>query len=311
MERYFIITIDTESDNQWISNSKLTTDNSRYIPRFQNLCEKYGFKPVYLTDYTMANDDYYIDYIREKSNSGLCEVGMHLHAWDTPPITDYNNGGGKPYLIEYPDEVMYEKISAITEILEQRLKTKMVSHRAGRWALDKRYIDLLEKLGYRADCSVTPGINWSKFVGKESGGSNYSASKSEPHFLTEKKQLLEVPMTIKKLKMPFKIKTKSPKALLKSAYHSVCGKNIWLRPSVSTPEEIDMLLNTPEIKSGNYIEFMMHSSEFMPGGSPYFKDDAAIEKLYSELDVLFEKISSSYRGITLKDFCGLCKEDFR
>jgi len=71
MNKSFIITIDTESDNQWIENSKLTSENANFIWRFQNLCEKYGFLPVYLTDYTMASDEYYCGYMKGKTTRRL------------------------------------------------------------------------------------------------------------------------------------------------------------------------------------------------------------------------------------------------
>lgn len=303
MKKSFIITIDTESDNQWISNSRLSTENAKYIPRFQQLCEKYRFKPVYLTDYSMANDDYYIGYIREKQSDGLCEVGMHLHAWDTPPIADdVSEMPGKPYLIEYSDEVMYEKIATLTDLLEEKFKTKMVSHRAGRWAIDSRYIALLEKFGYNVDCSVTPGIDWSAQLGKQKGGSNYSTAPKLPYYLTETKNLLEVPMTVRKVKMPFELNAKSPKAFLKSVYYTAVGKNIWLRPSISVNEEIQILLNSVENENSDYLEFMMHSSEFMPGGSPYYGTKQDIDGLFEDLEILFETISNRYIGTTLNEY---------
>ena len=33
--KYFIITIDTEADNQWDLDNKITTKNSHFLPRFQ------------------------------------------------------------------------------------------------------------------------------------------------------------------------------------------------------------------------------------------------------------------------------------
>ena len=50
----FIITLDTEGDNLWESGPVITTQNTRFLPRFQALCEKYSFKPVWLTNYEMA-----------------------------------------------------------------------------------------------------------------------------------------------------------------------------------------------------------------------------------------------------------------
>jgi hypothetical protein len=51
-----------------------------------------------------------------------------------------------------------------------------------------------------------------------------------------------------------------------------------------------------------YAEFMLHSSEFMPGGSPTFPDAASIESLYRDLEALFERIQGKFRGCTLAEF---------
>ena len=49
--------------------------------------------------------------------------------------------------------------------------------------------------------------------------------------------------------------------------------------------------------------FMLHSSELMPGGSPYFPDEVSIEKEYNTLKSLFDYLSAmSYEGITLNDY---------
>nr|BAE19861.1 lipopolysaccahride biosynthesis [Edwardsiella tarda] len=73
----FIITIDTEGDNLWQNHDRITTENARYLPRFQQLCEKYGFKPVYLTNYEMASDPVYVEFAQDVIARGCGEVGMH------------------------------------------------------------------------------------------------------------------------------------------------------------------------------------------------------------------------------------------
>jgi hypothetical protein len=50
------------------------------------------------------------------------------------------------------------------------------------------------------------------------------------------------------------------------------------------------------------MEFMLHSSELMPGGSPTFKTPADIESLYADLKVLFSNAAKQYRGQTLREF---------
>ena len=60
MKKKFIVTIDTEGDDLWTTKitrnglKEITTENAKNLERFQNLCEKYGFVPVYLTNYEMA-----------------------------------------------------------------------------------------------------------------------------------------------------------------------------------------------------------------------------------------------------------------
>lgn len=58
MSKKFIITIDTEGDGQWNPEAPCSTANAKYIPRFQELSEKYGFYPTWLTNYEMVNDPY-------------------------------------------------------------------------------------------------------------------------------------------------------------------------------------------------------------------------------------------------------------
>ena len=52
----------------------------------------------------------------------------------------------------------------------------------------------------------------------------------------------------------------------------------------------------------SHMEFMLHSSEFMPGGSPDFSSAADIEQLYETLEMLFEELATWCRGRTLKEF---------
>ena len=51
-----------------------------------------------------------------------------------------------------------------------------------------------------------------------------------------------------------------------------------------------------------YLEFMIHSAELMPFGSPTFPSEGAIEKLYQDMEQLFARLSKEYRGIGLSDY---------
>lgn len=303
-DKMMLITIDTESDNQWDASKTQSTENARFLPRFQAVCEKFGFKPVYLVDYSMAQDAFLKEFLSERQNQAKCEIGMHLHAWDTPPAHSLDASvRGRPYLIEYPDQIMREKLKRLDGKLTETFGQKCVSHRAGRWAMDDRYFQMLSELGYQIDCSVTPGVNWKGKIGAKAGGADYSASPQTP-YIHKASGILEVPVTIRTIHgVPLSLRG-TLKQILKSARDALLGRKTWIRPSLSRLEDMQKVLEMidHEPASPQYIEMMMHSSEFMPGGSPYYKTTSDIDKMYEELEKLFESIrSSGYCGITMRE----------
>lgn len=307
----FLITIDTEGDNLWQNHNSITTENARFLPRFQALCEKYNFKPVYLTNYEMAIDPFYVEFARDVIARGTGEVGMHLHAWNSPPaapLTD-DDWRYKPYLIEYSDEQMKEKVEFMTHLLEDTFQTKMLSHRAGRWAFDERYAKLLLQLGYQVDCSVTPKVNWQTAKGAPQGhgGTDYRHFPHQAYFIDENdiskpghSSLLEVPMSIQ-YKHSALINT------FKQGYDRLRGKVRspsvnWLRPTGGNVDTMKRVVKQTLEQGNDYVEYMLHSSEYMPGGSPTFKTGADIEALYDDLEALFSALQNQFVGMTLAEY---------
>lgn len=309
--KHFLISIDTEGDNlwKWDRKSPITTENAKYLPRFQDLCNKYGFKPTYLTNYEMAMDSGFVDFAKRGQQRGDCEVGMHLHAWNNPPYYELpvrsDMNPGKPYLIEYPEEIMEQKISLMTELLEQLFECKPITHRAGRWATNNVYFRLLDKFGYRVDCSVTPLISWGNDPGQTQGsyGTDYSDYPQSAYRIPDT-SIFEIPVTVKRDHRRIPNETGSIRRSLKLYKRARDGYgHLWLRPNGKNLE--DLLYLTELVKKSSkddYLMFMLHSSEFMPGGSPTFDTEEKIEKLYKDLDVLFNAISKSFEGMTIGEY---------
>lgn len=302
----FIITVDTEGDNlwDWSEGKEITTENAKYIPRFQELCEKYGFKPVYLTNYEMANDFYFVNYIGSKAKQGLCEVGMHLHAWNTPPVYSLpNRFGGNPYITEYPQDIVDAKVETMQRLLTERFEQEIISHRAGRWATNSSYFDCLARHGIRVDCSVTPDLDLSGLSGCFlNSGSDYRKTPKSAYYIHP--QILEVPMTTRKI---HHFRDGSIKRRVKAL---LTGEAFWLRPIKKSLADLLYLTKFVEKEvDSEYLEFMIHSSELMPGGSIYFEDEESVEQLFSILDefykILFQR---GYIGVTLKDFLSKNRE---
>lgn len=309
----FLITIDTEGDNLWANPREITTRNARFLPRFQSLCERYGFKPTYLTNYEMAMDDFFVEFGRDAIGRGAAEIGMHLHAWNSPPVVPLTADDltHHPYLIEYPDAMMEEKIAFMTDLLEDRFRVKMLSHRAGRWAFDERYARLLVKHGYRVDCSVTPGISWSKQSGAPGGigGADYRQFPDFAYFLDlddisrpGRSTLLELPMTITRSWLRKTLPGLYEWGWIGKIANRLDYKPQWLRPNGVNGETMLRVVREADWAGLPYVEFMLHSSEFMPAGSPTFRDDESIEKAYIDMECLFEEVSNVFAGTTLAEY---------
>ena len=319
-ETPFIITIDAEGDDLWANPREITTRNAEYLPRFQSLCERFRFKPVYLANYEMAMSDVFVEFARDVLARGAGEIGMHLHAWNSPPLVPLTSDDFRfhPYLIEYPEAVMKEKIRTLTRLLEDRFDQEMISHRAGRWAFDARYAAILLDEGYGVDCSVTPGVDWCANLGDPSGngGSDYTGFPDRPYFLDSSDisrpatgTLLEVPMTTRWSSLYRKAPRAYRMPLLRQAAHRVSPKLSWLCPTpLLERHNLNAMLQLARAARADavaHLEFMLHSSELMPGGSPTFKDASDIERLYEHLEMLFEDLATWCRGTTLKEFRAL------
>jgi hypothetical protein len=221
------------------------------------------------------------------------EIGMHLHAWNSPPITN-DRLEGQAYLIEYPESVMRDKIKFMTDLLEERFGHKMTSHRAGRWAFDSRYARMLVQQDYRVDCSVTPHVSWTDVLGDPngSGGTDYTTFPARPYFMDLERidregnsPLLEVPVSIV----------------------SNASGTRWLRPNGQNRNSMLGVLKLACEEQWPCVEFMLHSSELMPGGSPTFQSPDEIEVLYDDLEALLGEAAARFHGQTLSEFY----EDYR
>ena len=314
----FLITVDTEGDNLWAKPRTLTTRNAQYIPRFQSLCEKHGLRPTYLTNWEMVNCPAFVEFARDMLSRDAGEIGMHLHAWNSPPffpLTD-DDDLHAPYLIEYPEAQIREKVKAMTGRLEEVFGRKMLSHRAGRWSFNETYARILVEQGYRVDCSVTPHVSWQFCEGDPSrgGGSDFTHFPESAYFVDlndiskpGNSPLLELPMTI--------VRTRTYPGLIEHLRQQFAGSfhgtlilrklfpyHLWLMPNGRNLHAMLQVLKIAQSEKRPYIEMAIHSSEFMPAGSPTFPTPASIETLYDHLEELFSKARSSFEGRTLSEY---------
>ncbi len=308
-----LITIDTEGDNAWARPRTNTTRNAAWLPAFQKLAEDHGLRPTWLVNWEMAREPACVEFLREVLARAAGEVGLHLHAWDTPPLEPLTDDDLQhhPYLIEYPEPLMRAKLERLAGVLEETFQRPLRSHRAGRWGFDGRYARWLREHGFTADCSVCPGVDWRSTKGnpRGSGGPDYRNAPREPYYIDEANllepaaspapdALLEVPMTIA-----------APSSRWTKALLEICSKrHHWLRPNGHNGVAMQQRIDEGLEQGAPHLMFMLHSSELMPGGSPTFPDEAAVARLNTDLAALFAHAQArGCIGRTLGEFA----EDWR
>ena len=309
----FLITIDTEGDNLWGRPATITTRNAAFLPRFQQLCESFGFKPTWLTNHEMALDPAFVRFGRAAARRGAAEIGMHLHAWNSPPLLpltddDYRH---QPYLMEYPPEVIDAKIGALSQLLRERFDSPIVSHRAGRWGLNSCYAKALVRHGYMVDCSVSPGVSWAWVEGAPAGrgGSDYTRFPDHPYVMDLDRidrpgisPLLELPVSV----IPSRLALRAPwvydvPGLRRWAWRHQPDR-LWLYPDGRNLAHMLRVVEDALSTGRPCIELVLHSSELMPAGGPSARDAADIDRLYRDLRALFAVVARSFVGMTLAEF---------
>lgn len=316
----FILTIDTEADNQWDHGRNITTDNLRYVPRFQNLCDKYLIRPTYLVTSEVCENHFAREIFSDYNMAEKAEIGAHLHSWTTPPFLEKEgyryNDKNHAFAHELPEELAAEKIKNLTDLIESSFKVCPLSFRSGRFGFNETIAKILKTNNYLVDSSVTPLTNWSTIKGIPDGigGPDFLSKTPFPYWFDfDNGFLLEIPVTIIPTRFPL-----NRSKVISEYYFRNVDRNIilkifrrllfnrqplWLRPHLwMNAGMFDEILNEAERIKLPYIVMMFHSSELMPGGSNYRTSKDDVEKLYDLLESFFTLLSAKkINSVTLSE----------
>ena len=303
----FILTIDTEADNQWDRSKKsLETNNIKELPKLQQLCDEYGVKPTYLITSEVAASPIAQDMLGPYQENGRAEIGAHLHPWTTEPFSSTGEEQSRVFANNLPVSVIEKKIQNLTQQIESGFGRRPTSYRAGRFGFDGESLRILDKLGYLVDCSVTPAVKW--FDNQlNCAGPDFRSAPVTPYYpsfsdvcVEGDSSVLEIPMTIIYTKLPLTKewgknlyeKHKDRRIIRGLSRIFWNGQPQWFRPSPHvSAKQLISLVDTCNKRKFPIIEMMFHSSELLPGGSPYNPDAASVEKLYTKLAMLFSYLS--------------------
>ncbi len=301
----FIISIDTEGDNQWDYGSELTAENIKFVPRFQTLCEKYRIKPVYLVTSEICSDGFARETFSDYWKYDKAEIGAHLHLWTTPPFLDSDgyrfNDSNHGFANELEYDLLNSKMANLTEQIHTSFGRRPESFRSGRYGFNENVARVLVDNGYLIDSSVTPLLSWAAYKGIPGGEGGPDFVDRDPFPSTwefPNGSLIEIPVSVLATKFPFNRYGNLSRSFFRHVDHKLILKAfrklffrdqpLWFRPNPwMTIDHFRELIEESERIKLPYIVMMFHSSELMPGCSIYRPDVDSVEKLYGLLENFF------------------------
>ena len=315
-----VVVIDTEEEFDWsteFSRGNTSVRCIRLIRKIQDIFDEYGITPVYAIDYPVASQpDGYLP-LREILTDNRCVIGAHLHPWVNPPFEEevsrfHSFPGNLPHVLEY------EKLRILSECIEEKFGHRPLIYKAGRYGTGPQTAEILEALGYEADVSVMPLMDWSS-----EGGPNFTNASSWPYWFGKHRNILEIPVTAEFTGLLrtwgttlYEQAARRPFANLHAigilARLGLVDK-IRLTPEGFTVHELKRLVRTLLKEELNIFSLAFHSPSLEPGQTPYVSSKSDLGKFLDCLRIFFDFFFAELGGrpttpLELKDLLCISKE---
>ena len=188
-----LVVIDTEEEFDWsrpLARENVAVAAMRDQARAHRLFERFGIRPTYVVDYAVAGQPDGFRPLKELYDSGLCDVGAHLHPWVNPPheetVCNFNSYPGN-----LPPALERAKLAALCDVIGESFGRRPTVYKAGRYGAGRATTPALEALGFEVDTSVLPHTDLTP-----NEGPDYSHCGAAPYWFGHGRKLLEIPMTV-------------------------------------------------------------------------------------------------------------------
>jgi hypothetical protein len=290
-----LVGIDTEADDQWSAGGRQrgAVKNAACLPELQELFEACGARPSYLVTWEMATRPESAAVLRTLAASGRCEIGAHLHPWSSPPFRP-EDLRDHTYPHNLPPELLERQLSELSEAIRAKLGVRATTYRAGRNGFDGGSLGVLERLGYTVDTSVDPLFNEVRKRGMCFAGAPLEPYRPDPADVRRpgRSSILEVPISAATLPaLPKRLEAlyaRLPPLPYRGALRRIGLRPVWLRPSYSSVPDMLAFAERLAARGASCFNVIFHSSELLPGGSPYTPDAASVERFKDALRRLLD-----------------------
>lgn len=300
------VVIHTEEEFDWskpYDRNATGVSHMQYIDRAQSVFDSFGIVPNYVIDYPIASTPEAIAPLKTFADSGKALIGAHLHPWVSPPFDEDVNVRNS-YPGNLPADLEREKLRLLTEQISASFGTRPLTYLAGRYGFGPHTADILEELGYEVDISVAASIDYSG-----DGGPDYSGFSSDPFWFGRQRRLLGLPGSggyvgwlraggtplYRQLTQPWLRRTRVSGVVARLRML----ERIRLSPEDYSEPEMRRLTQTLLADGVRIFVFSFHSPSVMPGGTPYVKNSADLERFLDKCRRYFDFFMNTLNGTAM------------
>ena len=283
------LAVDAEEDFDWdhpVASTEHSTGCMQRIDDLQRIVGLHGLRPTYLLTYPVLQDDAAVALLRQHAALGLCDLGIQLHPWVTPPF-DGEESQAASYSGNLAAGLEARKLVALVALFQERFGQAPRIYRAGRYGLGQDTAALLEQHGFDIDTSVAPRTN-----SAEEGGPDYAAYDYEPFWFGQGRQILELPLCRSIVGWGGKLApavyrrlgaAPAPLRLRGLATRVRFAERITLSPEGNDLAAMLRLLRHLRSRGQTVFVLSFHSSSLAPGRNPYVRTQADLDVFYGRL----------------------------
>jgi hypothetical protein len=286
--RRFLLVVDTEEAFDWAAPFSRAGHAIAIagMPRAHAYFRAAGVRPVYATDWPMAQDAAAAALIGGWLAEGGADLGAHLHPWVNPPF-DEAVSAASSFAGNLPPALERAKLAALVERLESALGQRPRLYRAGRYGIGPATAEALVALGIGIDSSVR-----SRFDYRADHGPDFRARPVHPWWLGGDRALLELPLST-----AFAGRIGAAGERL---YHALGGvprgrgvlagagliERVPLTPEGVDPAAAVAAIDALLAEDVRLFGLSFHSPSVTPGHTPYVRDEADLAAFYRWWDVV-------------------------
>ncbi|MEM6856600.1 MAG: polysaccharide deacetylase family protein [Pseudomonadota bacterium] len=296
--QHVLLTIDTEEEFDWnapFQREGYGLDHVGELARLQAFCEEIGAHPVYLVDWPITEAKRAVQIIRDALARRVADLGMQLHPWVNPPF-DEELSEAHSFPGNLAPGLERAKFTALRERVRDVFGTDPVMYRAGRYGVGPHTASMLSEAGVAVDSSVRSLFDYSA-----AGGPDFSDYPLAPYWVDEKRTLIELPITTtywgvlrQQGRWVHRLQRHVPTFFAAFSRFRLLER-IALTPEGVTVEEAIRGIDIALDDGLPLLVLSLHSPSLAPGHTPYARDKAEVEAIYTWLREVYAYLDS--RGV--------------